>query len=357
MGFKKNFKKIMSATIVGTMLLSMVGCEFGPMTTEKLLTKMEENALINDAVVEQLLSDDVITGEELEVIVNNVKSSKGNVSVDFIGGVEMSMEGMSQSVDVEAALTGGYKYDSKTKSIMGDMNIEASAMGEEFDESMSFYLINEDGTYYGYTQENDDVAMREELGDESELWEDIEISVDDMLYELDLDSKEELVDMFKTSSLKEYQDDLVLSKNKVEFEGRKCYELIYHFDGNTILEELEKNDEVADIFEDEMGMTVDEFLEEELTDGYTASDLLKDINFDVTYYVDAENFYISYIELDLKPTIDKLGESIIDIAMAEMGTEYEDAKIELNIEKASISVTYVEDEDISVKFKGEYEEY
>ena len=178
-----------------------------------------------------------------------------------------------------------------------------------------------------------------------------------LIDKLDLDSKEELVDMFKTSSLKEYQDDLVLSKDKVKFEGRKCYELIYHFDGNTILKELEKNDEVADLFEDEMGMSVDEFLEEELTDGYTASDLLEDISFDVTYYIDTENFYISYIELDLKPTIDKLGESIIDIAMAEMGTEYEDAKIELNIEKASISVTYVEDEDISVKFKGEYEEY
>lgn len=244
-------------------------------------------------------------------------SQSANVNL----GVKADLAVSGVSLAVDFGLDGSYEYqqiedNQALLNFEGDLNIEM--LGESESVSLDMYAELED------TDKDESEATIYLKTSEDDTWLKQVETIEGTFF----DGRS--VD---TSFLKEH---LVLSKELVEYDGVKCYELTGDVNLNEMLEYLEEiESEQYDEIVDEMG---DSF------------EVLEDIGdyivMDISYLVNKKTY------LPVQASIDFANSDfnkIIEYAIEESGESVEDEDYEFNFEKLGVEITYTQFGDIEIE--------
>lgn len=319
-----------------------------------------EAGVITTDMITDISEDNVITYDEVESLFKEIPSFKAEaeLKVDFYA--LMAAEGET-SVDESFVVDGVYVLEYDNEDIALHMGMSMDIMGEEM--SLDFWLVNEDGTYYMYQQENDDVAYRREIGNIEEAFGE-GIDLDELQAEMEADMEEftELYEeMFATAEdLTESELVSALSDYMKITEKNNLYNIVMDFNANKIIDLALDSDELAALF-DEAGVDLDELVEildEEITDGIKIQDIVDLVDFDVTYSIDITDLFLTSLELDVADCVNDICDLFEDYIL-DMADEQDvsDVKMELDCKDAYIKYDFEKNAKVKVEFDGEYEDY
>lgn len=371
--------KFASGLLITTMVFSLVACGEKEsddddkkdkaevkITVDKLMEDM--NAKTNSLSTEKFekaLEDDCITYEEFEDAMKSISSCKAEATFDLDISMEAEADGEKEEEDMVMDFTYLVEYDSDNMSF--HMGLEADMKSSEDSETIKtdIYLVNEDGTYYGYTYSSDDgVTYRREIGNIKEMFgekgitrEQLEELYDEMDMPMDMD---EMIESMKMSSDSEYMkainDQLSLAKEYVEYKGKDYYDLAMNLDTAKLLKAVKDTKEMKDMLESMEVESMDELFEMEVTEGTTLEDVLDLVKFKVNYYVDPTDLFVAHMEGDLKDCFNDCFDLAEKYVLETSVDDDVEASLELKCNSAKFVYDFDNDAKVTVKYEGEYED-
>lgn len=371
--------KFASGLLITTMVFSLVACGEKEsddddkkdkaevkITVDKLMEDM--NAKTNSLSTEKFekaLEDDCITYEEFEDAMKSISSCKAEATFDLDISMEAEADGEKEKEDMVMDFTYLVEYDSDNMSF--HMGLEADMKSSEDSETIKtdIYLVNEDGTYYGYTYSSDDgVTYRREIGNIKEMFgekgitrEQLEELYDEMDMPMDMD---EMIESMKMSSDSEYMkainDQLSLAKEYVEYKGKDYYDLAMNLDTAKLLKAVKDTKEMKDMLESMEVESMDELFEMEVTEGTTLEDVLDLVKFKVNYYVDPTDLFVAHMEGDLKDCFNDCFDLAEKYVLETSVDDDVEASLELKCNSAKFVYDFDNDAKVTVKYEGEYED-
>lgn len=361
---KKADDKSVQAVVDGTVAVvdATVAATEAPakeMTAEDIVKAMQEQNMKYVVAMDDAMADDVLSKDELLGFMDMIPEGVMTVNFDVDGAVVMSQDGSNINMSGSASGKVDVSFDTSDREVGADVEVavkyDAAMLGASGEQKInySFYIVNEDGTYYLYKQLGTGVAERQMLGNlDDAMAEDIDLT--EMKEALGGKTYAEIAQNGMTDDMvKGY----VLADKTVEFNGAECYHLTYKMTGNQLIEILKKTSGEM-VVED--GMTMEDMLKEELVPGMTLEDLYKDINVSYNLYVTKDDLKTVYTDCDMKDMMNTLIGKVVDIALAEvMGSAESEApqmNVSVDFKKCYFDYSY-DEKDVDVKFEGEFEDY
>ncbi len=383
MKLRNMVKKFSCGLLATTMVLSLVACgskesddddekeeKKSKATVEKsvddLMSDITANAYeISTEDIEKALEDDCLTYEEFEGLLKKLPSCKAEANFDFDISAETEYDGDKESEEIVVDCSYLVEYDSENMGIHYNIEMKMETYDEKENMSMDLWIVNEDGTYYSYElTSDDDVAYRTELGNIKELFGENGISKDALLAAIEeIEIPEEYMDLYnsiedfsESKMAEEFKEYFSLAKEYVEYSGKEYYNLVMNFDAADMLNTIKDSDEVKELLEALEIAEIDELLEMEITEGLTVQDFIDITKFDINYYIDPTELFVTHIECDFKDFLDNTFGVIEKFYETYAESMDEDISIDITCNSASISYDFDNDADVTVKFDGEYED-
>lgn len=376
MKLRKTLKKFTSILLISLFVLSLMSCakkeesdnddkkedKKQESTTDNKITDVDSlfdavnsksEISISEEDIKDIIEDNYLTYEEVQLIIEKFPSFTSGYSVVLDVDFEATMDDETESDSLKITFDAGFEYDSKTQSLHFSGIVE----GMDEDETIDLWLINEDGTYYGY-EKYGDTAYREELGSLEEFFGEDGLDLTEFLteYHTMINDYSEVFGSFEDIDtekyISEFREMFTLKEGTSDYNGNECYNLVMTCDLYDMFNKAKESDEFKDLLK-EMDLDIDineidQYLDEELFEGYTINDIIKLVKFDVNYYVSTDfNYYSS--KLDATKCVNNLLDVVEKVVEQEV-------VLSLNCNEISISMECELDADVDVTFDGEYEE-
>lgn len=347
-------KRLLSIMLVLSMCTVMfTGCKASKkVTAEEVMKNMSQNSLELAKAADDAVADSKLTYDEVKNLVSKIP--EGTLTIGFDGQASASLTQQGQTMDMSGSVNGnvvvdvdssdmecavtasvGYKYDAA--GMNGSQNITVKA-----------WIIKEAEGYYVYTQQGVGVAEREFIGNLEDVFKDgIDIS----------EYVEELNGASFAKSIEESNDNyknVVLNKDTIDYNGKKCYHLTMDVTGDQTLELLKNNEEYRKSMEAQTGMTFEEMLTTKIIGDMTYADIFKACELHATYYVTEDGYSLAYCGIDMKAMMKNLCELMIP---AVTGAMFGSSDMTCTVDVSSCNFYYSFDKaDVDVTFTSDYKD-
>lgn len=376
--------KFTCGLLVTTMIFSLVACgekdsnddddddkkdeKKVEVSVDDLMKDMEKNSEISTEMIDKALEDDCFTYEEFEDIMKSISSFKAEGKIDF--ALSMEAEDDGEKTDENLAMDASFvmEYDNKNLGFHFGLEMNMESSEDKNENKLDFWLVNEDDVFYMYQKEtDDDVAYRTEVGNLKEAFG--EGITKDQLEELfegleDVegignmsDLSDSLADYAESDTIKGLEKHFSVDDEYVKYNGKDHYNLVYKFSANKIIDILLKDEDVKNLLEEMEIEDVDSILSSEIATDITVQDIIDVVDFDINFYVDTKDYFIAHMDIDLKDALNN-GLNLFEGYLLEMAKEQDAVNPSIDLECSAASFTYDfdNDADVTVKFKGEYED-
>lgn len=236
---------------------------------------------------EPIEEEDEDSSEAKAVLENMIKASQENpmTSADLLLDLQMNMAMEGMSLDLGMKMDGDYMYSADPYTAYAKFVMELNVLGETQKMEMDTYIAEEDGVIYNYTNSEG-------------VWSKVDSG---------LTLEDALSNQYGYAWL-EKVSDVELKLDKEDVNGKEAYKLNMIMTGNDIINlATTMTESVAE-------------MEEVLGELETMGIDMSAISVDVTYYVDAENYQVSKIEMKMLG-LDSLLEDIMALGAAQTGEE------------------------------------
>lgn len=376
--------KFTCGLLVTTMVFSLVACgekesddddddnkkdeKKVEVSVDDLMKDMEKNSEISTEMIDKALEDDCFTYEEFEDILKSVSSFKAEGKLDF--ALSMDAEDDGEKTEEELAMDASFvmEYDNKNIGFHFGLEMNMESSDDKDKNSLDMWLVNEDDVFYMYQKEkDDDVAYRTEIGNLKEAFgEGITKEQLEELFEglEDIEGIENITDLSgsltdysESDTFKNLEKQFSVDDEYVKYNGKDYYNLVYEFSAKKIVDILLKDEEVKKLLEEMEIEDVDSVLNTEIATDITVQDVIDIVDFDINFYVDTKDYFIAHMGMDLKDSLNK-GLDLFEGYLLEMAKEQDAVNPSIDLECSAASFTYDfdNDADVTVEFKGDFEE-
>ena len=321
-----------------------------------------EVGVITTDMVNEITEDEVITYDEVEKLLKQIPSYKAEAEAKLdcsLSAEADDEEPMNESID--ATMNFVLEYDSENMAFYMGFFFDGSYAGENMEESVELWIVNEDGTFYGYQKEGDDVALRTEFGNIEEAFGE-GLDLNELKAEMESEM-EEYIDMYEEmyATAEDFTESELINalSDYIKIEVTDdFYEMVMDFSASKIIDLAMESEELAVIFE-EAGFDIEEIealLDMDVIEGVlSAKELIDMINFDINYSVDVTDLFLADLEIDLADCLNDIADVFEDYLLEtaeEQGAT--NASVDIKFNDAYISYTFDNDAKVTVEFDGEY---
>ncbi len=281
----------------------------------------EENVILNDEPESEVEAE--IPAVEINTFDDLTAAKKEAQKTINSMGTEIEMKIVADALDEELVLDITVDSDIDLINKLTHIVTTVSGMGEEtvdetytdMGETLASYFKSYDGGWFKEKIDESDISIYDEIFDNN------------------------AIESFDTSKY-----ITPISFEKTEYDGRECYKAEYTFNLN--VEEM-----LTDMGAEEM---LDKYFEEAEVDEESLLILnfvLDDLgSVNVVEYVDSENFYTVYAEIEMKDVLSKIVDKILDVVVSTYGegVSPEDLGIVVNINEFSVTATMHDYNNVNV---------
>ncbi len=344
----KRFMVTGLATVLGVSMLG--GCGNKKVTIDDIMKKNNDASVEAAKQIDVAIADSELTYDEYKALFGLIPEGTVDIDVTGVGKATLAQDGISaemsgnfnadmvmqiDSDDMEFALTGKFGYGYEAMGAKGDESVE-----------LGVYFVKEEDGYYFYTQNGNEKAVREYVGDIEELFAE-PLDLSEAMTEFEGKTFESMVQ--EQIAANPYKDKMVLLEETVECDGKECYVVKLDLTWDNMKQMLESNEEFKKAME-ENEMTLDEMLAVEITETMTMADIFKCMTFKCQYYYAKDDYSLVHFDIDMLD----MGKGIADVVVKALEAE-EGIKITTDITEFKMSCGYKE-EAVDVKFQGEFVE-
>ncbi len=316
--------------------------------------------VITTDMVNEIIEDDLITYDELEDLFKQIPSCKAEAEAKLDFSMLAEANGETMDEELYATMEFVLEYDSDNMALHFGVSYDMSYSDESQKDSYDFWIINEDGTLYGYQKEGSDIAYRTTFGNLEEAFgEGIDLAEMKAEMESELSEYLDMYDEVFSAAEELTESDLIkaLSDFMTVDENKDLYEIVMDFSASKIIDLALESDELAALLE-EAGVDVDELeslLDMDIIEDFlTVKQLIDMINFDINYSIDVTDLFVTEIECDFSDCINDVADTFEDYLLESAPSE--DAVVDIECKDAYIKYYFDNEANVSVEFDGEYED-
>lgn len=309
----KRFMRGALAMVLGMGMVSGCGSK---VTVAEITQKSNDRALEIAKYVDESFADSEFDYEEYSTLLELVSDSTLDVGMTGVGALTMSTDGISVAANGEFIADFSLQLDADELEFGfdGEVGYGYDLLGAKENQivNVGLYFFKEDDGYYFYTKLDDNTIEKEYAGNLEELFAK-PADVSKFVEQLNGETFENWV---KTKIDNPYKDKMILQKETVYYDGKKCYVVEFDITSEMVKEILESDEEYTKYLE-ESGITLEDVLGEEIDKGLTMNDVLYSMNFKCRYYYTTDDYSFIYFEMDMKDMAYSLVEKIADAAVAD----------------------------------------